>query len=189
MFSYLGVLISIILGLAITHLVVGLSKLIQLRHTVKPYWVQILWTLNILIYVLGIWWTMFWWNRLPIWTVGLFFFIATYAIVLFLLATMLFPWEFSKDLDFRKYFLANRSWFFGTQLVAFLIDIPETILKQTSHIRPVPREYVVFIAVILAINVIGLTSRNERVHAALAVGWFVAVTSYLSLTMLYRLIG
>jgi hypothetical protein len=58
MFEYLGVLIAVILGLSLTHLLRGLSRLIHMRRTVKPYWVQIVWTVNILIYVLAVWWGM-----------------------------------------------------------------------------------------------------------------------------------
>ena len=47
MFDYLGVLISVILGLALTHLLLGTSRLIQERDSVKPYWVQLVWTLNV----------------------------------------------------------------------------------------------------------------------------------------------
>jgi hypothetical protein len=36
-----GVLIAVILGLSLTHLLRGLSKVIHMRRTIKPYWVQI----------------------------------------------------------------------------------------------------------------------------------------------------
>ena len=49
MFEYLGVLIAVILGLSLTHLLRGLSKLIHLRRTCRVYWVQVVWTINILI--------------------------------------------------------------------------------------------------------------------------------------------
>src|ERR1017187_2080349 len=122
MFSYLGVLISVILGLALTHLLVGLSKMIQLRESVKIYWVQVVWTINVIIFVLALWWGMFWWNKLQVWTIEQFFFITGYSMVLFMLASMLYPWEFPGDLDFKKYFFANKSWFFGILLTATLID-------------------------------------------------------------------
>lgn len=125
MFDYLGVLVAVILGLSLTHLLRGLSKLIQQRRTVKPYWVHVVWTINILIYVLAIWWGMFWWTKLQVWTIEEFFYIALYCIVLFMLASMLYPAESPHDLDCEEYFFANKSWFFGIQLAAWLLDIPE----------------------------------------------------------------
>jgi hypothetical protein len=48
-FDYFAVLISVILGLALIHPLRGLAKLIQMRHEIKPYWVHIVWTFNVII--------------------------------------------------------------------------------------------------------------------------------------------
>jgi hypothetical protein len=189
MFEYLGVLISVILGLALTHLLRGLAKLIHMRRTVRPYWVQIVWTINILIYVLAIWWGMFWWNRLEVWTIERFFFIAAYASVLFMLASMLYLPEFPSDLDCEAHFFANKNWFFGIQLLAFLLDIPETMAKGVSHLRDVPREYMIFIPTILLICIVGLSTSNRRVHGTLCVAWFIAMMSYVTLTSIERVVA
>jgi hypothetical protein len=189
MFEYLGVLISVILGLALTHLLRGLAKLIHMRRTVRPYWVHIVWTINILIYVLAIWWGMFWWNNLEEWTIERFFFIAAYASVLFMLASMLYPPDLSGELDCEQYFYENKSWFFGIQLLAFLIDIPETLAKGVSHLRGVPRQYVVFIPIVLTICVVGLVTSNRRVHGALCVIWLLVTMSYLTFTSIDRAVA
>ncbi|MEI9927451.1 MAG: hypothetical protein WDN44_06785 [Sphingomonas sp.] len=171
MFDYLGVLISVILGLALTHLLLGTSRAIQERGSVKIYWVQLVWALNILIYVLAIWWGMYWWRQLEVWTIQTFFFLTLYACVLFLLAAMLFPHESCAGMDFEANFMRNRRWFFGLQLAAFLLDIPETLAKGVDGLRGVPVEYRLFLPVMIAINIAGLVTANRRVHAALCLVW------------------
>ncbi len=47
MFDFFGVLISVIFGLALTHLLRGLGRLIQMRHETRLYWVRIVWTINV----------------------------------------------------------------------------------------------------------------------------------------------
>ena len=116
MFDYFAVLISVILGLALIHLLRGLAKLIQMRHEITHYWVHIVWTFNVIIYVLGIWWGMFWWRGLQELNVQWFFFLIAYAVLQFMWAAMLYPPEFSRGMDFQKYFLSNKYWFFGIQL-------------------------------------------------------------------------
>ncbi len=123
-------LIAVILGLSLTHLLRGLSKLIHMRRTIKPYWVQIVWTVNILVYVLAVWWGMFWWNKLESWSIEEFFAIAAYCSVLFMLSSMLYPPEFPNDLDFKDYFFTNKSWFFGILILATLLDVPETATQN-----------------------------------------------------------
>jgi hypothetical protein len=189
MFDYLGVLISVILGMAITHLLKGVNRLIQLRRRVRIYWVHLVWTLNVLIYVLGIWWGMFWWKHLETWSIEQFLFLAAYAIVLFLLAGTLYPAEMPEDLHCATYFEENRRWFFAIWTIAFLFDIPETLLKGTEHLRDVPIEYAVFEPLSLAIGVVGFATANRRVQAVLCVLWLVAVLAYLGFTSLGHIAG
>jgi len=187
MFDYFGVLISIIFGLALTHLLRGLGRLIQLRHQVRPYWVHLVWTINIVIFALAIWWGMYWWKELLSWTALWFFFIAAYAIAIFMWAYMLFPQEFAPDVDFEAYFYANRRWIFGIQTVVFLMDIPETLRKGLLHLRPVPAPYPFVIVGFLLMSVVGLITANRRVHSVLCVLWLLLTLGYLFFSSLARI--
>lgn len=62
------------------------------------------------------------------------------------------------------------------------MDVVETVEKQTMSLRNVPREYIVFVPLILLIYVIGMASRSRRVHALLAVATLVAIVAYPVLT-------
>jgi hypothetical protein len=187
MFEYLGVLIAVILGLSITHLLRGLSKLIHLRGTVKIYWVHVVWTVNILIYVLGVWWGMFWWNKLNTWTIEEFFGIAAYCSVMFMLSSMLYPPDFPNDLNFEDYFFKNKSWFFGFGILAFLLDIPETLSKGIGHLRDVPMQYAFYIPAILIICVTGMYSKSRRLQGVLCIAWLLATVCYVTLTTIDKI--
>ncbi len=189
MFAHLSVLISVILGLALTHLLRGLSKLIQKRETAKPYWVHIVWTINLVVYVLLLWWGMTGWNKLQTWTTELFFFLSLYSIMIFLLASQIFPAEFPEDMDFEKYYYANNVWFFGMLVVALPIYVPETLLKQTLHLRDVPPQYVYFLPGLLIIAVVSALSKNRRVHAVLCLVWLAMNAGYMTLTALEKAIA
>jgi len=180
MFEYLGIMIGVILGLSLTYLVTGLSRLIHLRRTAKLYWVHIVWTFNIVIYVLTLWWSMFWWNNLREWTIWEFFFIVAYCTMTFVVASMLYPPKIADNTDFERYFFDNRGWFFGTVIACTLLDIPETLAKGMVHLRAVPAQYALFISVILAIEIIGLISDNRRVHAILCLSWLAAISCYIT---------
>jgi hypothetical protein len=58
----------------------------------------------------------------------------------------------------------------------------ETVEKQVLSLRNVPREYIVFLPLILALYTVGILSRNRRVHALLAVATLIAVVAYPVLT-------
>ena len=92
-FDYFGVLISVIFGLALTHLLRGLGRLIQMRHESRAYWVHIVWTINVVMFVLAVWWGMYWWKGLQDWTFGWFLFVSGYAISVFMWSYALYPAE------------------------------------------------------------------------------------------------
>jgi hypothetical protein len=187
MFDYFGVLISVILGLALTHLLRGLGRIIQMRHETRSYWVHIVWTINVVIFVLAIWWGMYWWKGLMDWTVEWFFFIAMYAVTIFMWAYVLFPAEFAPGVDFEAFFYANRRWFFGLQTVVVLMDLPETLQKAAMHLRPVPPQYLYVIAGLVLISVVALITERRRVHAVLCIAWLFTILSYLFFSSLERI--
>lgn len=187
-FEYLGVFISVVLGLGVTHVLTGVSKTIHHRETIRAYWVQLVWAGNTLVYIIAVWWGMFSWSSLGQWSFFQFLFIITYAIALFLLASLLFPWDLPSDLDFRRHFYSNRRWFFGILFVARSLDIPETLVKAQGGIRALPPAYVAWVSVLLILAAIAIWTPNRRYHAFYAVFWLVWVLGYVSLNTL-RVIG
>jgi len=187
MFDYFSVLISVIFGLALTHLLRGLARLIQLRDEARPYWVHILWTINVVLFVLAIWWGMYWWKGLAVWTAEWFFFIALYSVLIFLWAYLLYPAEFEGHLDFDAYFHGNRRWFFGLQLLVCLADIPETLYKGTLGLRAMPAAYPYVMSGFLLVGVVGFFTSNQRVHALLPLAWCALFTGYLFFSSLERI--
>jgi hypothetical protein len=187
MFDYFGVLVSVVMGLALIHLLRGAVRLIQMRHEVRPYWVHIVWTVNCALFVLAIWWGMFWWRELQDWSVLWFYFIAGYAIALFMWSAMLYPPEYPAGFDFEVYFFDNRIWFFGIQTVVFCMDIPETLGKAFLHLRPVPGAYAVLAPTMIGISLAGLITKNRRAHAVLCLMWLGLFLGYLLLTPIARI--
>ena len=176
-FEYIGVLVSVIMGLGITHLVTGMSKLIQHRSEVRLYMPHMLWTLNILIFILLIWWGMFNWSSHETWYAYEYLFIALYSIVMFFLASLLYPWDMASDVDVREHFFGNRMWFFGVLLVAWAIDVLATLVKADVGLRPVPTGYFGFIGVQILIATVGLLTSNRVVHAILPASFLIIVLS------------
>lgn len=181
-FEYIGVLISVIMGLAITHLAVGASKLIQNRDTARLCLPHALWTLNVLLYILMIWWSMFWWSGLEDWSAFYYLGITLYAIVLFLMSAMLYPYDMEKDIDIEAYFFKNRGWFFALMVVAWLLDIPETLAKDITDLRAVPPRYLVFALSMIGLAIIGIATPNRQVHTALPIAWLLLFVSFVGLT-------
>lgn len=58
-FSYLSVLLSIILGLAITQILQSVGRIIQARDRVVMFWPPLLWAAILILVSVQSWWALF----------------------------------------------------------------------------------------------------------------------------------
>jgi hypothetical protein len=118
-FSYLSVLLSIVLGLGVTNLLAGFARVIQLRSRVVFYAPVLMWALSLLLMHVQTWWMMFGMQERREWTFGAFMLVLIQPVLLFFLAALIWP-DFDRDeaLDLKRNYFAQARWFFG-----FLIAI------------------------------------------------------------------
>ena len=177
------------MGLGLTHLLTGLSKTIHHRDTLRVYRVHLVWTLNVAPYIVAIWWGLFWSSGQGSWSFLQFLFILLYAVVLFLLASLLFPWDVAADQDFEEHFWRTRPWFFAILAMAWVIDVPDTQLKGKEGLRAIPAEYAVFALTHITLAIIGASTSDRRSHSVYAVLWPVLSLGFLTFTTLAQMAG
>lgn len=166
-FEYLGVLVSVVIGLAVTYLVNGVVDVIQRRDTARVYWVHLTWVFFILTWLVQFWWSFFAWSQAE-WSLELFMFFLAYAITLSVASGLLFERE-AETADFRELFFKHATWFFGLQILANGLDMIEVTMKARAGIRAVPTGYFLMMGVMVAALVGGIASRNAKYHGALAI--------------------
>ena len=176
-FEYLGVLVSVVIGLAMTHLVVGIVRLVQSRKSTVVYWVHLLWAFNVLYLLLGFWWFFYSWQSLPEWSRAAFYLFIAYALCLSIAAGLLFPLTGPVS-NFQKFFYEHSRWFFGSLILVNFLDVIEVIAKANSGIRPIPEVYFPFMAFIFVGLAIAMITSNRRFHGAFVVLFFLGGAGY-----------
>jgi hypothetical protein len=166
-FEYLSVFLSILLGLAVTHLVVGTVSIIQQRASTKVYWVHLLWVANGIAYITQTWWFFNLWDGLESWPMSIFYLLFIYTLVLTGFVSLLFPIRGSVT-DYRAYYYEQFRWFFGLQFLWFCLDVVEVTTKATSGLRPVPDDYFFLTVPIMLLVLAATFVKNSRYHAFLA---------------------
>src|SRR5262245_39683272 len=83
-FSYLSVLISIILALGMTRVLAGVGEMLQARSHRRIYWVHAVWILNLFLYLVIAWWIFYRWRNQQPWTYFLFVFVLIAPTLLYL---------------------------------------------------------------------------------------------------------
>jgi len=166
-FEYISILLSIIIGLGITHLLIGVGRLINKPKTLKIYWIHIVWTFFIFHYMITFWWFEFAFSNLQEWTFQLYYFIILYAVLLFCLCIINMPFHFPEN--FRQYYYSRRKWFFSVILAYNIVDVIDTLLKGSTHISNLGAGYPVLIIVSIILSIVAIFSRRELVHGIIAV--------------------
>lgn len=178
-FSYLSVLLSIIIGLAITQILQGFRARMLSHARVRRYWPGQLWAATLLIMATQTWWAMFGLRDRRDWQFDDFMVLLAQTVVLYLIAGLVFP-EFpdEKAVDLRAHYFAQRRRFFGLLIAAVLLSIARDLIL--NHALP-DRGNLAFHAVYLLIGIAGVLSAREWLHKAIALITGGVVVLYVSL--------
>ena len=164
-FEYLAVLVSLILGLGIAHLLLGVGRMIHRRDKMKPDAVHLLWTGAVFWTLILNWWVFFQSQSVTQWSFDYFLVVIVWAVLFFLLAVVLFPPDVSESQDYAEVFTRNRSWFLGLFASTSLADIALTALRGDLFDPPI---YLPFALHFSALGVIGVLVESRRFHMILA---------------------
>jgi len=129
--EYLSVLVSIVIGLGISHVLAGVGNLLVDRLRVRFWWV---WGAGVAMVFLAH--VQFWWSTFTVGSAvsanffAFLFFLLT-PIALYLSAVVLLPdFEGEGEIDLKAHFLANHRWFFGfVALVPVLNAIRSVVIS------------------------------------------------------------
>ncbi len=134
-FSYLSVLISIILALGMTRVLAGIGDMLQARSRRRIYWVHAIWVVNLFLFLVIAWWVFYRWRGEQHWTFFLFVFVLISPTILYLASLLLFPREGAADesIDYRTHFYANHRAFFILLTLFAPVDVVDTLLKGIPH--------------------------------------------------------
>jgi hypothetical protein len=183
-FEYAMVLISIIVGLGVTHILSALSSAVhRLRHhgaAIRLEVAYLAWVAFIFSWLLQFWWFEFKWNELaPEFGFGLFFFLVLYAVALFSVAVILVPHRLSIVDDSWEYFLSIKGWFYAGVLLLNAIDLADTFMKGTDW--GFRLSYVSYWVALTTAAVVGLSTTRRSLHAGFGLVmllWIHAITFY-----------
>lgn len=176
-FEYVMVLISIIIGLGIAHILLGLGGIVD-RLTgrgdrLRPSVAHAAWLAHTFLWLVLFWWWQF---RLEViweeWTIGVYFFLVMYAVVLFLIAVILVPRTWDGVTDLGDFFLRRRAWFYSLWIAGDLLDVLDSWLKGgMDYIAVEVGPWVVtYWLAAIALSAIGIRVRSIRYHATVGVG-------------------
>ena len=178
-FQHVMVLISIIIGLAVTYLLSGVVDAVDRANDEDEPEIfsalGALWAATVFFWMVNFWWFQY---RLlgmeGAWTLWRYLFIILYSVALYTLAVVLVPRDWDSIKRYPEYFMRNRRWFFATLLLANLLDVIDSWLKGgwAYVVGMGPFNNLVAIGT-FAVAIVGIRSRKLRTQTIVAGIYFV----------------
>lgn len=180
-FTYLSVLLSIILGLAIAQVLQGYRALLLARGRVKLSASVLIWSGLILLFAAQAWWASFDLRARTHWDFLSFAVILLQMISLYMLAALVIPdVESSGTIDLIEHSGKYRRSFFSFLIAMLATSIMKTLILD--HRLP-SAVNLGFHLLLTGIAVAGMLAKSHRLHVALAGAAAIGFLSYV--TMLF----
>jgi hypothetical protein len=164
-YSYLSVLISIVLGLGITNILSGMAALVRERERIQMYWPVPIWMFTLFLAHIQMWWAMFALTEVKEWNFATFLAVLLQPTSLFLTSALIVP-RLPDDgpIDLKAGFFQEVRWF-GAGL-AFIVV---TSLAKNFIVNDAldPADMAAH-AVFAALSLTSIFVKNDIVHRVMA---------------------
>ena len=169
LFPHVRILMGMVVGLAMTRLLMTVAGLIQHPQRSRLSALHLLWVVSILVELVLFWWWEFALFRLEQWTFAIALFLIVYAITLFLLAALLSPDNIAEYNGYEDFFLKRRHWFFVFFAVTFVLDAIDSMIKGDGYWTRFEYEYFMQVPAGLVLSAIAIRFGSPRLHLAIVV--------------------
>ena len=177
-FEYVAVLVSIIVGLALTQILRGVGRMVTAKDSPRPYWVHLVWTFYFFLLIVLFWWWEFQLDKVD-WSLWVYLVVIIYATLLFFVSLVIQPSKMDHITSYKDYYFSNRRWIFGLLIAIWLWDFVDTLSKGTVHFLNMGTEYLIFNITQLIAAAVAIITTNERYHEIFAVVWMVYFVTFM----------
>jgi len=178
-FSYLAVLLSIVLGLGLTQLLTAGGRIIRQRASIRVHWLPILWAAILFVIYLQVWWAMYGMRFRKEWTFLSFAVALSQTALLYLMAAVVLPEQIDDEgSDLAIYFDRHHRWFFGL----FLLTLMVSVTKDAVFDKELPGTVNLGFHALFATGcATGMIVRRWRAQEVLGIAFAVGLLSYIGL--------
>src|SRR2546423_4374212 len=128
-FSYLSVLLSIIIGLGLTQLLTAVGRIIRHRDRVRFDWLPLLWAAVLLVIFVQVWWSMFGLRLNRDWNFFAFLVVLIQTATLYLMAAVALPEQAEEGgVDLTAHYDRQHRWFFGFLLATLAVSVVKDVV-------------------------------------------------------------
>jgi len=185
-FSYLSVLLSIIIGLGMSHLLGAMVRLIHNRSRTALYWPSIVWAGNLFLLLTLVWWADFNLTRHEHWTFPIFLCTLSVPAAIYAASGLVLPAsEVETAADMRLAYDENRRWFFSLIFLAIALSFVQTYLLDGRIALDVDAQLKACILVVTLVPIFTKANIIAKIVAAINLAWVLAYIALLFYNLRY----
>lgn len=184
LFSYLLVLVAIVIGMGMAQILSDVAQMIQHRRRVRVFWVHLVWLAIVFLMQVQYWYVLFSWrNDVSLGeSFGSYLANLMFPISLYVVSVLLAPGiPATGTLDLKTYYYAQHRWIFGLCTLSILILIAHsTFYLGLPLLHPVNAVRAIAVVLLVALA----WSANRVLHAVVAIvmlGLFITFVTMLAL--------
>ncbi len=177
-FQHLSVLVSIVVGMAVSQLIFGLGQLVRRRGSARIDPLYILSNAIVLLILVDSWWSTFSWSNVPGWSYRRTWFLMLNPLLVTMAAQLLLPdWD-EKPVDFSRTYYKNHRLIFG--LLAFypLIDMLDSALKGSAQFRSLGAGYPMVCSALALLCAVAAFAQGRMIQGICLVGILLVLLSF-----------
>lgn len=176
-FSYLSVLLSIIIGLGMTQVLTAAGRLVRHRERVTMDWLPLLWAALMLVIFVQVWWSSFGLRQYRDWTFVGFLLILAQTCTLYLMSAVILPEQVEEPrTDLAAHYQRQHQWFFSLLLVTLIVSVLKDLVINGQWPSALNLGFHVFLA---AISISAIFIRQRRYQEFVGIVGAVGTAMYI----------
>ena len=163
-YEHVVVVMSMVLGLAVTQVLKGAAQLYRTRRRVRTYGLHWAWVCLLVIFSFFVWWTFWNYREVANWNFFRFVLYLSPVITFYFLTSLAFPDPADGVTDMKQYYYSNRVGFFATfALYGLLAGLTAVLVRGLPLLDPSNLFRVLMVILLLVLT----RTTSERVHVAI----------------------
>jgi len=163
-FEYLTVFVSIILGLGMTYLILGIGKLLSQKKHIRFYWIHHIQIVSTFLIILNTWWLTYSWVGIETLTFLHYLFLMCTPLVVVLASSFLFPGGMMKNTSLKEHYFSIYKPYYILVSLIWPFDIVDTLLKGTYRFTELGAPYVLISSLSFSIVLSPVFIRKPLYH-------------------------
>ena len=178
-FEFITIFFALLVGLAISHLLSGLSNLIKIHDRVRTYWVNSLWIVTVFIWAVFAWWGLWDLRKMEAWNYPLFFLQVANLCGIYLMTTLVLPKAADTgEIDLENHYFLVRKMFFVTLTWNFSSIV---VINKFLFSKDILSTFAIMPAILAFLSLLGSFTESRKYHGFVSVFCFISLLIFMSL--------